>query len=179
MSAFKQKAVLYWGRAEPILRHSYFALFSRIMLGGIFVVAGAAKIPHIVPKQGSSLFEEMMQYQLLPHQLATAYAYVLPPLEVLIGILLIVGIFQKTSSALGGLITLSFIIAKVLALIRGLHITICGCFGSLVPLLSTQSLALDFVMLAMAAQIFFHRGDFLALGPWVKSIADRSKEKAA
>jgi hypothetical protein len=104
---------------------------------------------------------------------------VLPPIEVLIGVLLIVGIFQKASSALSGLITLSFIIAKILAMARGLHITICGCFGSLVPLLSTQSLAIDFVMLALAVQIFFHQGDFMALGPWVKSIVDRSKEKAS
>jgi uncharacterized membrane protein YphA (DoxX/SURF4 family) len=179
MATFKGKIISYWKRAEPFLRHQYLALFSRIVLGGIFVVAGAAKIPHIVPKEGSSLFQEIMQYQILPHHLATAYAYVLPPLEVLIGVLLIVGIFQKASSALAGLITLSFVIAKVLALARGLDIQICGCFGSLVPLLKEQSLALDFVMLALSAQIFFHRGDFLALGPWVKSVTDRSKEKAS
>ena len=179
MSAFKQKVVVYWGRVEPFIRHRYFSLFSRIVLGGIFVVAGAAKIPHIVPKEGSSLFQEIMQYRILPHELATAYAYVLPPLEVLIGILLIAGIFQKASSALAGLITLSFIIAKVSALARGLDIQICGCFGSLVPLLKEQSLALDFVMLALAVQIYFHREDFLALGPWVKSVVDRSKEKGS
>jgi len=179
MSAFKQKAGLYWKRVEPYLRHSYFALFSRVVLGGIFTVAGAAKIPHIVPKQGSSFFQEIMQYDILPHQLATAYAYVLPPVEVLIGILLIAGIFQKASSAVAGLITLSFIIAKVAALARGLDIQICGCFGSLVPLLKEQSLALDFVMLTLAVQIFFHRGDFLALGPWIKSVVDRTKAKAS
>ncbi len=181
MTTFKGKIVSYWKRAEPFLRHQYLALFSRIVLGGIFVVAGAAKIPHIVPKPGTgaSLYDEMMQYQILPHHLATAYAYVLPPIEVLIGVLLIVGIFQKASSALSGLITLSFIIAKILAMARGLHITICGCFGSLVPLLSTQSLAIDFVMLALAVQIFFHQGDCFALGPWVKSVTDRSKEKAS
>jgi uncharacterized membrane protein YkgB len=121
----------------------------------------------------------MMQYQILPHHLATAYAYVLPPIEVLIGVLLIAGIFQKASSALGGLITLSFIIAKVSAMARGLDIQICSCFGSLIPLLSVYTLAIDFVMLALAVQIFFHQGDFMALGPWVKSIVDRSKEKAS
>jgi uncharacterized membrane protein YphA (DoxX/SURF4 family) len=181
MVTFKEKFVSYWKRAEPFLRHQYLALFSRIVLGGIFVVAGAAKISHIVPKPGTgeSLFQEMMKYQILPHHLATAYAYVLPPLEVLIGVLLIVGIFQKANSVLSGLITLSFIIAKVSAMARGLDIQICSCFGSLIPLLSVYTLAIDFVMLALSAQIFFHRGDFLALGPWVKSVADRSKEKVS
>ena len=177
MTTFKGKIVSYWKRAEPFLRHSYLALFSRIMLGGIFVFAGAAKIPQIVPKEGYSVFQEIMEYQILPHQLATAYAYVLPPLEVLIGVLLIAGIFQKASSALAGLITLSFIIAKMLAIVRGLHPFICGCFGSFVPMLNTYTLAIDFVMLALAAQIFFHRGEFLALGPWIKNVADHSKKK--
>lgn len=175
----KQSLLKYWKKAEPYLHHSYFALFSRIMLGGIFVFAGAAKVPHIVPKQGLSVYQEIMEYHILPHQLATAYAYVLPPLEVLIGVLLVAGIFQKASSALAGLITLSFIIAKVLAIARGLHPFVCGCFGSFVPMLNTYTLAIDFVMLALAFQIYFHRGEFLALGPWVKNVADRSKEKGS
>ena len=177
----KQKIGPYWKRIEPVILHRYVTLVSRIVLGGIFAFAGAAKISHIVPEPGTgaSLYDEMMQYQILPHQLATAYAYVLPPVEVLIGILLIAGIFQKASSVLAGLITLSFVIAKVSAMARGLDIQICSCFGSLIPLLSVYTLAIDFVMLALAVQIFFHQGDFMALGPWVKSIVDRSKEKAS
>ena len=181
MSAFKQKAGLCWGRVVPFLRHRYFAFLSRLVLGGIFVVAGAAKIPHIVPEPGSgeSLFQEIMKYQVLPHHLATAYAFVLPPLEILVGILLIVGIFQKTNSVIAALVTFSFTIAKIQAMARGLDINICSCFGSLIPLLSTQSLALDFVMLALAVQIFFHRVEFLTLGPWIKRAVDRSKKKAS
>jgi uncharacterized membrane protein YphA (DoxX/SURF4 family) len=171
----KQKIGQFWKRIEPVILHRYVTLFSRIVLGGIFVFAGAAKIPRIVPTNGASFYQEIMQYQILQHQLATAMAYTLPPLEIIIGILLIFGVLLKTSSALSGLITLSFIIAKVSALARGLHINICGCFGSLVPLLSTQTLALDFVMLALALQIFFHRKDILAFGPWIKRIVDRAK----
>ena len=175
MTMFKQNTDSWWKRIEPLLRHKYFTLLSRIVLGGLFAFAGVAKIPHIVPTVGASFYQEIMQYQILPHQLATAMAYVLPPLEVIIGILLIFGVLLKTSSALAGLITLSFIIAKASAMARGLQIGICGCFGSLVPLLSTQTLALDFVMLALALQIFFHRKDFLAFGPWIKGVVDHAK----
>ena len=171
----KQKIGPFWKRIKPVILHRYVTLLSRIVLGGIFAFAGAAKIPHIVPTVGASFYQEIMQYQILPHQLATALAYVLPPLEVIIGLLLIFGVLLKASSALAGLISLSFIIAKVSAMARGLHIGICGCFGSLVPLLSTQTLALDFVMLALALQIFSHRKEFLAFGPWIKGVVDRAK----
>ena len=176
MATFKQKAGLYWGRAEPFLLHRYFVLFSRIALGGIFIFAGQAKMFPIA--NVDTLIWEINQYNMLPHQLATAYGWVLPPLEILIGVLLISGIFLKTSSVLGGLITLSFIIAKAEAMIRGLPITICPCFGSAVHLLAVHSLIIDFVMLALAVQIFFRKVVFLEFGSWIKGVADRSKEKA-
>ena len=175
MTMIEKKIGSWWKSVGAILRNPYLTLFSRIALGGIFVFAGAAKIPHIVPTVGASFYDEIMQYQMLPHQLATALAYALPPLEIIIGILLIFGVLLKTSSALAVLMTLSFLIAKVSALVRDLDINICGCFGSVLPLLSTQTLALDFVMLALAVQIFFHRKEFLAFGPWMKGVVDRAK----
>jgi len=171
----KQKIGPFWKRIEPVILHRYVTLFSRIVLGGLFVFAGAAKIPHIVPTIGASFYDEIMQYDMLPHQLATALAYTLPPLEIIVGILLIFGILLKTSSVISGLMTLSFAIAKLSALIRGLDINICGCFGSVVSLLSVYTLALDFVMLALALQIFFHRKEFLSFGPWIKGVIDRAK----
>ena len=177
MSTFKQKAGLYWGRVEPFLLHRYFILFSRIVLGGIFIFAGQAKMFPI--ENVDTLIWEINQYNILPHQLATAYGWVLPPLEILIGVLLIAGIFLKTSAVLSGLITISFIIAKAEAMVRGLDISICGCFGPAVPLLKEQSLAIDFVMLAMAVQIFFRKTVFLEFGSWIKGVADRSKTKAS
>jgi len=177
MSTLKQKAGLYWGKVEPFLLHRYFVLFSRIALGGIFIFAGQAKMFPIA--NVDTLIWEINQYDILPHQLATAYGWVLPPLEILIGVLLIAGIFLKTSAVLSGLITISFIIAKAEAMIRGLDISICSCFGPAVPLLKEQSLAIDFVMLAMAVQIFFRREAFLEFGSWIKGVADRSKAKAS
>jgi hypothetical protein len=58
---------------------------------------------------------------------------------------------------------LSFIIAKIIAYAWGLDIAICSCFGPAVPLLTIHTLAVDFVMLALAFQIIFHQGEFLSL----------------
>jgi uncharacterized membrane protein YphA (DoxX/SURF4 family) len=187
MTTFKDKCGLYWGRVEPFLLHRYFVLFSRIVLGGIFIFAGGAKIGNI-----STLINyEIPQYQLpffftktadgilQPTDLATVFGYALPPLEILIGVMLIAGIFLKLSSVISGLISLSFIIANASAIARGLGFDPCPCFGAAVPLLKQYSLIIDCMMLALSVQIFFRREKFLELGSWIKGVIDRSKEKGS
>ena len=91
------------------------------------------------------------------------YGRALPPLEILLGTLLVLGILLKVSASLSGLLVLSFTIAKITALARGLAIDICPCFGPAVPLLTVHSLAIDFVLLALALQLLLHRGEFLSV----------------
>ena len=147
-----------------LLLHPYVTLASRLALGGVFIFAGVAKLPYL-----STFIGEINQYHILPHNLATAYGYVLPPLEIALGALLVLGLFLRTSASVSGLVVLSFVIAKITALARGLDIGICGCFGPAIPLLSVQSLAIDFVLLILVFQILFHRGEFLSLGSWISS----------
>ena len=97
-------------------------------------------------------------------------------MEIVLGTLLALGLFLRLSASLSGLVVLSFIIAKISAMVRGLGIDICPCFGPAMPLLAVHSLIIDFTLLALAIQILFHRGEFLALGPWLKGIAKRSGE---
>jgi len=154
-----------------LLLHPYLALVSRMSLAGVFIFAGIAKLHYI-----DTLIWEIDQYHILPHSLATAYGHVLPSLEIALGILLVVGIFLRISASVSALVVLSFIIAKIIALVRGLDIGICGCFGSAVTLLSVHSLAIDFVLLALALQILFHRGEFLSLGAWLSAKARSGEE---
>lgn len=162
----------YWKPAEPFLLHRYLALASRIALGGVFIFAGSAKLGNI-----DTLIWEINQYNILPHQLATAYGYVLPPLEIALGVFLVVGLMLRISSVVSMLVVLSFAIAKIQAFARGLDIDICPCFGPAVPLLSSYSLAIDFVLLVLAVLIFFHRGEFLELGSWFSRKADELDEQ--
>ena len=133
-----------------LLRNPYLALVSRVVLGGVFIFAGIIKLPHI-----NTLIGEIGKYNILPTSLATAYGYALPPLEIVLGILLFLGIFLRISASLSGLLVLSFIIAKLSALARGLDITICPCFGPAVPLLAVHSLAIDFVLLILALHLLY------------------------
>ena len=67
-------------------------------------------------------------YEMLPVGLANFLGYVLPWVEIGIGLLLIVGVAVAISGLLGAFTMLAFIIAISQAWARGLSID-CGCFG--------------------------------------------------
>jgi uncharacterized membrane protein YphA (DoxX/SURF4 family) len=143
---YKNRKSLKWLRI--VSRSSYTLLVLRILLGGTFLFAGFAKIGNV-----SALIGEIEKYQILPVVLAQAYGHVLPILEIMVGLLLVLGIKLRISSAIGGLLVLSFTIAKLAAISRGLDIGVCGCLGTAVPLMSTQSLAIDFILLGLSIYI--------------------------
>ena len=160
---------------RPVLSHPYLTLATRIGLGGTFIFAGIAKLPHL-----STFQWEVGQYDILPSVLEKPYAYVLPGFEVFLGAFLLLGLFLRISASVSILFIVSFIIAKIVAYARGLDITVCSCFGPAVPLLAPYSLALDFVLLALAFQILLHRRDFLALGalgPWLSRKVTEAEEE--
>ncbi len=116
-----------------------------------------------------TLIWEIEQYQILPGYLASAYGHALPFAEIILGALLVLGVILKISASLSGLLTLSFVIAKATALVKGLDIDICNCFGPAVPLLSVYSLAIDFLLLALAIQLSFNESKFLSLNAFLKN----------
>ncbi|MBA7695726.1 hypothetical protein ES703_104361 [subsurface metagenome] len=136
-----------------LLLHPYFTLLSRVVLGGVLIFAGIVKLPHT-----RTLIWEIDQYHILPGSLATVYGHALPSLAIVLGSLLVLGVWLKISASLSGLLVLSFTIAKITAIARGLDIDICPCFGPAVPLLAVPSLAIDFVLLALVLQLLLHRG---------------------
>jgi len=145
------------------LTHRYLTLVTRLVLGGVFLFAGAAKLGQL-----PDFVRLVYQYGVLPwYSLAQVYGYALPFVEVAIGLFLILGLLLRISSAGSILVVVSFVVAKSVALANGMNMT-CGCFGEAAEMLVSQSLVIDFFDLAMGVQILFHRGEFLALGPWLK-----------
>jgi len=153
------------------LTHRYLTLATRLALGGLFIFSGAMKLPYLMTFVG-----EVNKYHILPYSLAQIYGLAIPGVEVAVGLLLVLGLFLRFSAVVSILITISFVIAKSVALAQGMDIAPCWCFGPARPLMVTQTLVLDFAMLALAFQILFHRGEFLALGPWLSRLAGRSTE---
>lgn len=104
---------------------AYATLISRLVLGGVFLVAGATKALN-----PGELAASIRTYELgLPEWFVTISAYALPYLEILIGFYLLIGLFTRISAWTTNAMMAVFILALVQGALRGLEID-CGCFGT-------------------------------------------------
>jgi len=126
----------------------------------VFVFSGVAKLAAL-----EGFADLVVDYHILPYSLSRLYGYLLPGVEVAVGVFLITGLFLRTNAFIAIMTTISFLIAKSVSLYRGEHFS-CGCFGKTVVTMTSMTIALDVLLLALAFQILFHRGEFLSLGPW-------------
>ena len=101
----------------------WLTLIARLVLGGVLLAAGGLKIGNL---QKSAM--SVRAYELLPVDLANFLGYVLPWIEIGMGLLLIVGVAVSIVGLLGALTMFAFVIAIAQAWARGLSID-CGCFG--------------------------------------------------
>jgi uncharacterized membrane protein YphA (DoxX/SURF4 family) len=101
----------------------WFGLLARIILGGVFLVAGFLKYQHLDKSQMA-----VRAYEILPISIANFLGITLPFLEIAIGILLILGAATRIAAAVGGLLMVAFLFGISQAWARGLSID-CGCFG--------------------------------------------------
>src|SRR5262245_140983 len=100
------------------------ALLLRIALGGIFLYAAYTKLQS--PWQVFAMGID--SYQVLPEWGSALVARTLPWLEVLIGLLLLLGRFLRISSVATSALLLVFFGLMVRAYAKGMEID-CGCFG--------------------------------------------------
>jgi uncharacterized membrane protein YphA (DoxX/SURF4 family) len=110
-------------RLREILSNRWVILGIRLVLGVTFIVASIDKIIH-----PDGFAQSIYNYRMLPHSTINLMAIVMPWLELVCGILIIVGMFLRGSAFWIGLMLLIFIIALSSALARGLDIS-CGCFS--------------------------------------------------
>lgn len=102
----------------------YLTLVSRLVLGVIFALAGLAKLG--LPFH---MAESIRAYEMgLPPFLVDFMANVLPPIELGVGIWLLLGLFTRFSATITAALMVVFTIAITQAWMRGLDIN-CGCFG--------------------------------------------------
>jgi len=106
-----------WRRADLI------GVLARLILGVVLIVAGALKV---TSPAASAL--AVRTFQILPYEFAGYLGYALPVVELLVGLLLVTGLFTRASAVVGGLLMLAFLAGIISAWARGLSID-CGCFG--------------------------------------------------
>jgi uncharacterized membrane protein YphA (DoxX/SURF4 family) len=98
-------------------------LVARLVLGGVLLYAGATKV---LTPVGSA--RAVQAYQIFPFEVAQYIGYALPMVEIILGVLLILGLFTRTTAVIGTVLMVLFIAGIASAWARGLAID-CGCFG--------------------------------------------------
>ena len=160
MSLAKQQVRSEWQRALITLGPSIF-------LGLILLAGGTGKVP------GQTEFIDALLGSFWTPAVAYLIGYCLPWIEVILGVLLLLGVLPRIAAALSLPITAGFIANNGWALSQGMEqFPHCAeCFGiwekflgAITPL---QALCLDIVLLGLALIIvLFHPSGFLSYKPW-------------
>ncbi|MGB9599714.1 MAG: MauE/DoxX family redox-associated membrane protein [Myxococcota bacterium] len=104
--------------------NSYLSLILRIYIGAVFIYASIHKIAN-----PESFAIDIATYDILPLYLVNLMAIVLPYIEIISGILIIIGPFQKEGALLISAMMTIFLIALIIAIQKGINAS-CGCFAS-------------------------------------------------
>jgi uncharacterized membrane protein YphA (DoxX/SURF4 family) len=102
---------------------SWIGTLARLALGGVFLVAGALKV-----SDPDASVRAVQAYRLLPTDVAEIVGYVLPAVEIGLGLLLLLGLMTRAAAVVALVLLVAFVIGVSSAWARGLSID-CGCFG--------------------------------------------------
>lgn len=137
-------------RLRDVLASPWLALAFRLYIGGIFVYASIYKINY-----PAEFAETVASYQIVPYFAVNLMAAVLPWIELISGVLLILGIRTRSAAAILAALLAVFTLAIAIVLARGVPIG-CGCFHTIEDPISWKTLARDLIWLAMAIQVFIY-----------------------
>lgn len=118
---------------EPIGHPAWGPFFGRVALGAYFMLAGYAKYG-----QPRLFIQEVEKLNVIPPPFSTLYAVTLPYAEMLVGALLVIGIFTTFAALGASLILFSFVMAL-------------GLFPTSTPGLFNK----DIILLALAVSLLY------------------------
>jgi len=169
---------------------SIVSLVAGILVGIILLIAGSGKAFGFGEMPGQT-----MQFigAILPDALLTPgvayfigdilFPYIIPWTEILLGILLLLRIWQRLIAILCLPLTAAFMANNSWFISQGsTKFASCECFGIWEEMFGTlthvQSLSIDIVLFALAMTIIFvHPGGFLSSPPWLARFQKRNKRQ--
>ncbi len=107
----------------------------RIIVGGIFLISGLAKISDPV-----RFILTLREFRLFPEMIIPFTAIYLPWLEFILGLFILVGLMYRTASLLLAFLIGSFTFSILSVIVRGIEVD-CGCFGLLADMLHIPDMA--------------------------------------
>lgn len=123
---------------------------------GLAAVFLYAAVPKLLDWPGFS--EAVARYHMLPDAITPALSLLLASLELVLGFLLLTGIYVRLSAWLTIGLNVMFIIAMGQAMVRGIDIS-CGCFATSKEPLGLMVIARDLVFIAMAGLILWKKNE--------------------
>jgi uncharacterized membrane protein YphA (DoxX/SURF4 family) len=146
-----------YGALRRILSRPLLITLFRVALGAVFIVASLDKI-----QNPEAFATTIANYRVLPYTCINGIAIVLPWLEVIIGTLLVLGVWVRAGTIIAWGLLLVFSTAISHALVRGLDIS-CGCFTTNpdAEKMSLWTLIWDLIWLCWGILIWvFDRGQY-------------------
>jgi uncharacterized membrane protein YphA (DoxX/SURF4 family) len=101
----------------------WFGLVARLVTGGVWIAAGVLKLP-----DPAGSVRAVRAYELLPEAIVPTAGYLLPALELVVGVGLVLGLLTRVAALASSLLFVAFVVGIASAWARGLQID-CGCFG--------------------------------------------------
>ena len=139
-------------------------LLIRLIVGGFFVIAGAAKLG-----QPIALFSSQIEsYGILPQGLALPLAHVLPWLEIFSGVFFLAGLFSRWAATLVGGQLVFFSVAISAAMFMGTAPEDCGCLPG-VSETPAQALVRDLIMIVLLSLSYRLLPGALSIDRWFES----------
>lgn len=134
-------------------------LTCRFLAGGAFLLAAFGKI--IEP---TNLMLSMNSFGLVPEFIVPFASYIMPWLELVVGLLLFYGFMSRGAAAWAAILYLIFTIAIISVIARGMSVD-CGCFGAMLGggNVGWHSVGRNLVFLASSGMILWLGGGRTAL----------------
>ena len=136
-----------------------------ILLGLVLLVSGAGKLP------GQAEFVDVLLGSFWTPAIAFFISHVLPWIEVILGAVLLLGVFPRIAAILTLPLLAGFMANNIWAISHGKTFGSCGCWGVFESLFGNttppQALGLDIVLLFLALTIIIlHPAPFLSFQSW-------------
>ena len=137
-----------------LLLEKVLPLVFRLIVGGVFLIAAVPKILH-----PDKFAIDISHYRLLPYAWIHLLAITLPWIELVAGVLLILGVWLRASAWIITGMMVMFVVVIASALARGLNID-CGCFGTIAGRqIGMTSLLMDLGLIAMSVWLSWRAKD--------------------
>jgi uncharacterized membrane protein YphA (DoxX/SURF4 family) len=146
-------------------------LLARLTLGVMWTTAGVAKLAN--PSSSRRAVETLGPVRGVPAAMA---AWLLPCVELVLGVLLLVGQWIRLAGAASVVLLLALNLVMAVALLQGKRVQ-CNCFGQLAEAFVTWgSVWRNTALLGAALTVVLVHSDYLALYRWVRGVAGRPGE---